>query len=218
MYDANQILQLADSFEQSCQEGLVKIARGKKPRGVVQIIVDDDFADDEKVIDLTGAIDFSYSAIMREMRQKADKEQVRLFLTLFKKEFDGALKKKIQKPERVALQNALVKFNKQHKVKCTKKLVKNAAVSELGEPTMVGQYLANIVRFTLNRLDPDKRALAVDKLKKKFYTFNAQEISQKNLPPTSSIGQSITFVKHVLFNQDPLYIREVINSLVSNLS
>jgi hypothetical protein len=88
----------------------------------------------------------------------------------------------------------------------------------LGEAALVGQYLANIVRFTLNRLPPDKRGMAVDRLRKKFYSFNAQEISQKNLPPTSSIGQSITFVKHVLFNQDPMYIREVLNHLVSNLS
>lgn len=212
MYNADQILQLASSYEKSCQEGLVK----KADR--IRVASDDANDAEEKVIDLTGAIDFSYSAIMREMRQKADKDQLRLFLTLFKKEFDNAVKKKLQKPEKIALQNSLVKFNKQHKVKCTKKLVKNATVSELGEAALVGQYLANIVRFTLNRLPPDKRVKAVDSLRRKFYSFNAQEISQKNLPPTSSIGQSITFVKHVLFNQDPLYIREVLNHLVSNLS
>jgi hypothetical protein len=172
---------------------------------------------EEKIIDLTKAEDFSFSAIMRQMRQEADEEEVRVFLTMFKKEFDSAVKRKLQKPEKIALQNSLVKFNKKYKVKCKKKLVKNAAVSELGDPVMVGKYLANIVKFTLNRIPIDQRANAVNSLRHKFYTFNADEISQKSLPPTSAIGQSITFVKHVLFNHDPHYIREVLNNIVSNL-
>jgi hypothetical protein len=171
----------------------------------------------EKVIDLTGAIDFSYSAIMREMRQHASKDQVRIFLTLFKKEFDKGVKAKLQKPEKVALQNSLVKFNKQYKVKCKKKLVKNAAISELGNPTLVGKYLADIVRFTLNKVPLDQKQAALDSLRKKFYSFNAEEISQKSAPPTSAIGQSITFVKHFLFNHDAQYIREVLNSIAGNL-
>ncbi len=246
MYDTDQILQMASNYENGCIEGLVKIARiHKLPGGKYRVLSekgknlgtcdskadavkrlreveyfkhhDDNDASEEKVIDLTGAVDFSYSAIMREMRQKASKDQVRVFLTLFKKEFDIAVKKKLQKPEKVALQNSLVKFNKSHPVKVKKKLVKNAAVSELSNPAMVGQYLSDIVRFTLTKLPPEKRAAAIDKLRKKFFTFNADEMSRKNLPPTSSIGQAITFVKHVLFNHDPRYIREVLNSLVSNL-
>lgn len=177
----------------------------------------EDSSSDEKVIDLTGAVDFAYSAIMREMRKEASKEQVRLFLTLFKKEFDNAVKAKLQKPEKIALQNSLVKFNKKHKVKCKKKLVKSAAVSELGDPVLVGKYLADIVRFTLNRLPLEKKFNALQSLKSKFYGFNADEIAQKDLPPTSAIGQSITFVKHVLFNHDAPYVREVINNIVSNL-
>src|SRR5574338_1036580 len=160
-------------------------------------------AEESSIIDLTGAVDFSYSAIMREMRQEASKEQVKYFLTLFKKEFDKAVKAKLQKPEKVALQNSLVKFNKKHKVKCKKKLVKNAAVAELGNPALVGKYLADIVKFTLNKLPLNDRAPAIEKLREKFYSFNADEMSQKTLPPTAAIGQSITFVKHVLINQNP---------------
>src|ERR1035441_6059216 len=112
---------------------------------------DDVAVADEKVIDLTDADDFSYSAIMRMMRKKAEKEQVKQFLTLYKNEFDKALKKNLQKPEKVALQNSLIKYNKLHKIKVKKKLVKSAAVSELGNPAMVGRYLADIVKFTLMR-------------------------------------------------------------------
>lgn len=248
MTNTDQILQLATSYEESCIQGLVKIARIRKlPGGKYRVLSekgknlgtsdtkgqavkrlrqveyfkhhDKSSADDEteKVIDLTKATDFAYSAIMREMRKNAPKEQVRLFLVMFKKEFDKAVKAKIQKPEKVALQNSLVKFNKKHKVKCKKKLVKNAAVSELGDPNMVGKYLADIVRFTIARIPLEKRQKAVDSLRKKFYTFNADEIALQDLPPTSGIGQSITFVKHVLFNQNPHYIRAVLNALVSNL-
>jgi hypothetical protein len=177
----------------------------------------DDNATDEKAIDLTDIDDFSYSAIMRKLRQKASTEQVRDFLKIFKAQFDRAVKKKLQKPEKVALQNTVVKFSKVHKLKLNKKFVKNAAVTELGAPAEVGRYLANIVRFILNRMEPDKRAKAMETLRNKFYYTNSNELAAKTSPPSAAIGQSITFVKHVLFNQQPEYIREVLNQLSANL-
>lgn len=200
MHDTQQLLKMAEDYYYNCLK-----------------VVGEDESSDDKVIDLMGAIDFSYSAIMREMRQHASKDQVREFLIGFKKEFDKAVKAKLQKPEKVALQNSLVKFNKKHKIKVKKKLVKNAAVSELGDPIQVGKYLADIVRFTLNRIPLEKRTKAIQSLRRKFYSFNANEISQKTMPPTSAIGQSITFVKHVLFNHDAHYVREVLNNIVRNL-
>lgn len=246
MYDTDQLLQLASQFEESCNEGLVKVARIRKlPGGKYRVLSekgknlgtsstkedavkrlreveyfkhkDENDAEEEKVIDLTGAVDFSYSALMREFRQHASKEQVREFLTFFKKEFDKAVKNKLQKPEKVALQNSVTKFGKKHKIKLKKKLVKNAAISELGDPQLVGKYLSDIVRFTLNRIPVENRQKALDSLRSKFYSFNANEISKKNLPPMSAIGQSITFVKHVLVNQAPEYVREVLNNLVRHL-
>jgi hypothetical protein len=246
MKTVHEILQLADAYEKRCFQGLVKNARIRKlPDGKYRVLSekgknlgtsdtkseaeerlrqveyfkhrDQNSADDSEEIDLRDADDFSYSAIMRKMREKASKEQVREFLKLFKVQFDKAVKNKLQKPERVALQNALIKFNKIHPVKLKKKLVKNAAVSELGDPVLVGKYLADIVRFTLNKMSPDKRTTAIENLRRKFYSFNVNEIANKNLPPSSAIGQSITFVKHVLFNHDAQYVRDVLNNLVRNL-
>jgi hypothetical protein len=246
MRTVNEILQLADAYEKECLRGLVKVARIRKlPGGKYRVLSekgknlgtsdtkgqavkrlrqveffkhkDKNDTDEKEVIDLMDADDFSYSAIMRKMRERASKDQVKEFLQLFKVQFDKAVKNKLQKPEKVALQNALIKFNKTHPVKVKKKLVKNAAVSELGDPILVGRYLADIVRFTLNRLPPDKRTNAIESLRRKFYAFNVNEIANKNLPPTSAIGQSITFVKHVLFNHDAQYVREVLNNLVRNL-
>jgi hypothetical protein len=249
MMDINHLLQLADSYANSCEQSLIKVAKIRKlPGGKYRVLSEKgknlgtfnskekakkrlrqveffkhedegnaEDSDKESFIDLTKASDFSFSAIMREMRKEADKEQLRLFLNIFKKEFDKGVKNKLNKPEKVALQNTVIKFNRKHKIKLNKKLIKNAAVSELGDAALVGKYLADIVRFTINRIPADRRQKAIDSLKKKFYTFNADEISQKDLPPTSSIGQSITFVKHVLFNHDSHYIREVLNNLVHYL-
>jgi hypothetical protein len=138
-------------------------------------------------------------------------------MRLFKKKFDKCLINKLQKPEKIALQNALINFNRQFKVKCKAKLVKNAALTELGDAALVGKYLANIVRFTINKISPQKREKVLHNLRAKFYGFNANDIANKKMPNSASIGQSITFVKNVLFNHDTQYIREVLNHLVHNL-
>ena len=247
MRTIDEIVQLADNFEQRCQDSLVKVAKIRKlPGGKYRVLSQkgknlgtfdsekaakkhlkqveyfkhldkSDAEDGASIIDLTDADEFAYSAIMRKMRQKASKEQVLTFLKLYKAEFDRAVKAKLKKPERVALQNALVKFSKLHKIKLSKKMVKSAAVSELGDSKAVGNYLAGIVRFILNRVPPDKRLQVRDRLKQKFYLMNADDIASKHLPDNAAVAQSITFVKHVLFNHDSNYVHEVINALVSAL-
>ena len=174
-------------------------------------------AEDEKEIDLTTADDFSYSAIMRKLRKDATKEQVLTFLQIFKKQFDKAIKDKLQKPEKVALQNAVLKLSKLYKVKLSKKMIKKAAISEVGDPSLVGKYLADIIRFTLNRIAPEKRKIAIAKLRQKIYNMNERQLAIKEMPPSSAMGQSITFVKHILFNHDAKYIRAVLNSITRNL-
>jgi hypothetical protein len=247
MKNIYEIIQIADNFEKYCQNSLVKVARIRKlPNGKYRVLsqkgknlgtfdserkakkhlseveyfkhLDKSHAEDGySVIDLTKADEFAYSAIMRQLRQNASKEQVKCFLKLFKLEFDRAVKNKLKKPDRVALQNALVKFDKIHKIKLDKKLIKNASVSELGDSKAVGAYLASIVNFVLNRVPPDKRLKARDHLKQKFALMGESEIASKHLPDSAVAGQSITFVKHVLFGHDGNYVREVLNSLVNSL-
>lgn len=247
MRNLDEITRLADNYQQCCQEYLVKVAFIRKlPDGKYRVLsqkgknlgtfdsekaakkhlkqveyfkhLDKSHAQDgESIIDLTDADEFAYSAIMRKMREKASKEQVRLFLKLYKAEFDRAVKAKLKKPEKIALQNAVVKFSKLHKVKLNKKMVRTAAVSELGDSRAVGAYLANIIHFILNRVPPEKRLLARDSLKQKFALMGESEIASKHLPDGAAIAQSITFVKHVLFNHDANYVREVLNALVNAL-
>lgn len=247
MTDINTILKLASVYENRCLNDLVKIARIRKlPNGKYRVLSQDgknlgtyksregakkrlkqveyfkhfdhSKADDSvKIIDLTDIDEFAYSAIMRKLRQKATPEQVKSFLHLFKQQFDKAVKGKIHKPEKVALQNTMVKFNKLHKIKLNPKMIKTAAVAELGNAEQVGKYLSDIVKFTLQRIPSEKRQHALDNLKQKFTALSAGEIASKQLPESSALGQSITFVKHVLFNHDAKYIRDVLNSLVRSL-
>ena len=177
----------------------------------------DDLGNPIKPIDLTGADEFSYSALMRKLRQEASPEQVKEFLKLFKVQFDRAVKNKIHKPEKIALQNAIIKFHKIHPVKLDKKMVKCAAVAELGNAESVGKYLSDIVKFILARLPMEKRPHAAEILRQKFSVMSENEIAGKNMPNAAVYGQAITFVKHVLFNQDANYIRDVLNSLSRNL-
>lgn len=247
MNNIDTLLQLAGAYENKCLLNLVKLAKIRQlPNGKYRVLsrkgknlgtyksrkgaekrlkqveyfkhFDHSKVDDNvHIIDLTDIDEFAYSAVMRKLREKANPEQVKQFLQLFKRQFDKAVKSKMHKPERLALQNTLISFNKIHKIKINKKMVKTAAVAELGNSEQVGKYLSDIVRFTLQRIPADKRMKAMDSLKHKFSVLSELEISSKQLPESSALGQAITFVKHVLFNHDAKYVREVLNSLVRNL-
>jgi len=243
--DIEQILQLATEYHQRCF-GLIKTAIIRKlPNGKYRVLSergknlgtfdskvqaehrlnqieffkhkDKSKAKDQTIIDLTDIDDFSYSAIMRKLRQKASKEQVKDFLKMFKKRFDESVKNKLQRPEKVALQDTLIKFNKLYPIKIKKKLIKSAAISELGDASLVGRYLADIIRFTLNRIPQERRQKAFNNLKNKFMMLDENDIAAKKLPPFAAMGQSITFVKHILFNQDAHYVREVLDAIVRAL-
>jgi len=168
-------------------------------------------------IDLTDIDDFSFSATLRKLRLQCSEEQVREFLEIYKKEFDKAMQKDLQKPDVVALQNSLVAFSKIYDIKLSRSIFKEAMVSELGNPILVGKYLSDIIKFTLTRISPERRQGAIESVRQKIYDMNENEISAKDLPASSSMGQSLTFVKHVLFNHDARYIREVLNNIVRNL-
>jgi len=247
MTDNNAILQLASVYEDRCLQSLVKLAKIRKmPNGKYRVLSQDGknlgtyrshegakkrlkqveyfkhfdhskAEDGTPIIDLTDIDEFAYSAVMRKLRQKGSPEQIRQFLTLYKQQFDKAVKGKLHKPEKIALQNTMVRFNKLHKVKLDTKMIKNATVAELGNAIQVGKYLSDIVKFTLQRLPLEKQQNAINKLKLKFSVINESEISSKQLPYSSAMGQAITFVKHVLFNHDTNYVRAVLNSLVREL-
>lgn len=167
------LLKSINNYENNCLESLAKIR--KLPNGDYRVLSekgknlgtfdskekassrlkqveffkhkDSHSADSKEKIDLTKMEDFSLSAAMRQLRQNGTKEQARTFLKIFKGFFDKAIKNKSQKPDQIALQKTFTKFNKLHPVKLDKELVKDAAISELGNPILVGKYLADIIIF-----------------------------------------------------------------------
>lgn len=236
----NQIHKAADVFYKKCQEltkeGFIK----KLPNGQYRVLSEKgknlgtyksmpeakkrlqqvEFFKHKKAsspIDLTKAEEFTLSSLMRQLNANASKEQVYEFLKIYKNIFDNSVENSVESPEKVALQNALVEFGKNNKVVISEDIIKNAAITELGNPQDVGKYLSNIIKFTLTRISPKNRQKAINRLKYKIYYLNESEIANKKMPASSSMGQSITFVKHVLFNHNSKYIREVLNNIVRNL-
>ena len=153
----------------------------------------------KKEINLSKLDEFTLSSILRELNKLKDKKPFKLFLKIFKLNFDKSIKNKVNHAEKIALQMAFMQLNKSYEVKIDNKLVKTAATLNLGDPILVGKYLSDIVKFILNRISPGKRQGAVNRLKEKFYYLNEYELSSKKMPASSAIGQSITFVKTVLF-------------------
>lgn len=169
------------------------------------------------VVDLTKADNFSYSAIMREINKCCSDEQIKMFLSLYKDCFEYAIENKLQKPEIVALQNALIEFNKEHKIKISPELVKSASITELGSPEDIGSYIANVIHFLMNKISFEKRNKAILNLKTKLSKMDANSLANKNMPNSAAIGQSITFVKNILFNHDPHFIKEVLKHVMNKL-
>jgi hypothetical protein len=194
--DTNTIVTLADNYYNYCNDSLIKIAIIKKlPNGKYRVMSHtgknlgtydskkqakerlrqveffkhkDSSNADDKIIDLKDADEFTFSAIMRKLNKICDKEQVYDFLKIYKSEFDNALKQNLQQPDKIALQNSIVNLSKKYKVKLNKDMVKNAAiVSELGDPAIVGKYLADIIRFTLNRISLERRPVSIQRVRTK---------------------------------------------------
>lgn len=243
----DKFIKIVDNYSSQCQQELIKQAKIKKlPSGEYRVLSKKnknlgtfdskekakkrlkqveyfkyldtlDAQDSRQEIDLTNLKEISFSALMRELNKKATKEQVHEYLKIYKLHFDEAIKNRLKKPEIVALKHSLVKFEKKYILNINKKLTKTAALDELGNPAIVGNYLANIVKFILNRISSNSRQNAISKLKNKFKALNVNELAMKKMPASSALGQSITFVKTVLFNHDPKYIRNVLDNLVRYL-
>lgn len=162
----------------------------------------------ETDLDLSEVDDLSLSSIMRELRKQNDDAAIQ-FLKLYKKCFDFLSCNVGEGIEDVCLKTALDLFKQFYNIKLEKTAVDNAQ--------LVGQYLANIIKFTVSRISTERRPKSIETLKGKLYRLNESELANKKLPASSSMGQAITFVKHVLFNHDPQYIRQVINYIVAYL-
>ena len=246
MINTDNILKLANSYYDYCNHIIVVAKIRKLPNGKYRVLsekgknlgtyktkneakkrlrqveyfkhVKASSSEDLKEVDFKSLKDFSLSAILRHLNKKNTKKQFLTFLNLYKQCFDELIKQDCNDPDKIALKLAYALFCQKFDVKENEKLVVTAqSANFLGDAVSVGKYLSEIVRFILNRISPGKRQKSIDKVKSKIYYLNENDISLKKMPVSSSLGQSITFVKTVLFNQDARYIREVLNNIVKNL-
>jgi hypothetical protein len=167
-------------------------------------------------VDLTKIEDFSYSAIMRKINKQLGEEGCKYFAQLYKDYFDQYLLNQEQDIEERSLSKTVKEFNKKYPVKISKKFVKVAAAN-LGDAATVARYLANIIKFTLTKISPQSRSGSLYKVKNKINQLDVNQISNKKMPASASMGQSITFIKHTLFGQDPQYIRAVLQYIMRYL-
>ncbi len=100
---------------------------------------------------------------------------------------------------------------------CAQRIHKMGEILNVGTPEAAGRGIADIVKFLMETVKPEKRHDYTYKLRDKIWHLNENEIAIKDLPPSSSMGQSITFIKTVLMGHDPRYIREVLKYIVVNL-
>ncbi len=94
--------------------------------------LDKSHVEDNVEVDLSKIKILSFSAFMRVLRRKAEKEQVRKFLEIYKKIFDNAIENKIKNPADVSLKNTLIEFDKICKIKLHPNLlsVKKSSIEE----------------------------------------------------------------------------------------
>lgn len=172
--------------------------------------------DDKEEIDLSEAEEVSYSAILRQLHKKYP-DKINEFMKTYLQCFEHCKYSGIEEYEKIALKQTLLSLNKKYQLKLPKAFKKLAQTMELDGSEKIGKYLANIVHFILQRISDKNRPMAKAKLKRKFLNLNIREIANKKMPASSAMGQSITFVKHVLFNHNEEYVRKVLYSLVKYL-
>ena len=150
----------------------------------------------------------SYSSVVRLLNDQYSKSTVDRFQKLFKENFDKLYLEGYEEPEDDALEQAISAVNI---------FKKKASAIEMGDPIFAGKKLSDLIRFLLRRIPEGKRQKAIQSMKKKIFMINEYDLSSKSMPPYSSMANSLTIVKNILLENEPEYIRMVLNSIVKNL-
>lgn len=166
----------------------------------------------------------TYSSFVRFLN-KNDEQLAILFIKIFKETFDNIILNNgydynLDKLEEKVLSKALSKFDETLKSEASQinKLVKIANTSiEMGDPNIAGKRLAEIIKFIFKRIKPESRPKIYAKMRDKILLLNPDEISNKKTPPTSSMGQALTFLKTVLIGNEPYYIRQILINIAKNI-
>jgi len=150
----------------------------------------------------------TYTSVIRSL--KNDKDLVKKFKEKYKEAFDHLFINGESDIDEKSLEEAL-------KVIEDKSILKNANAIPMGDPIIAGKSIADLIKFLMQKISEENRPKSLNNLKRKIQNLNEIEISSKQMPASSAIGQSILLIKHMLFSHSPQYVRAVLNSIASNL-
>lgn len=161
----------------------------------------------ETIIDLTDIDSFSLSAVMRKLNKQCDQQLVKEFLEIYFECFNK-LADDSENLEKDALKMALEEFSDEITLK------KEAA---LDNPDQISNHMVNIIHLLLEKIKPESRQAALMSVKSKLTAVDINDMSNKNMPASSAIGQSISFVKNVLFDKQPAFIKSVLVKVINKI-
>jgi hypothetical protein len=160
----------------------------------------------------SGKEEVTYSSLLRQIGKSHSPDILREFRRLFKEAFDQALLNNSENAEELAMQAGLEFLNG-----LDNSMQKAASAIEMGDPVYAGKYIAEIIKFLMRRISPERREKSLNGLRRKIYMLNETDIAQKKMPASSALGQAISLTKNLLMMHPSSYIREVINSIVRHL-
>ncbi len=80
------------------------------------------------------------------------------------------------------------------------------------------ESMFKIMQFMFYRVPDKHKQKFLARVRGKVTKINPVEISNKPLPPTAAIGQSIGLTKNLLFGLNPNFVQEVLSELVKLLA
>lgn len=103
-------------------------------------------------------------------------------------------------------------------MKSNYKIVKIAFNSiELNDPAAAGYTIAQTIKFLIRKIPFHKRPFVTQKIKQKIINLNESQISEKEIPTTAILGQTIALVKNLLNGNDAALIKNILINISRNL-
>lgn len=97
-------------------------------------------------------------------------------------------------------------------------LISKRAQKDQSPAKRTAESLFKIIEFAFYRVPPAERKRFFSRLRGKIIKLNPMDITSKEQPPASAVGQSITFAKHLLAGLRPAFVQQVLAELVAVIS
>lgn len=164
-------------------------------------------ANKEADIDLSETESFTLSGVMRQLNKQCSEKEIEQFLKIYFNNFNE-LTDTDKDFEKKCLVLSLKDFSKIVAIK------KQAATEP---PDVIADNLINIIHLLVTKIKSENQSKAIASIKQKLSTVSINDLATKNMPASSAIGQSISFVKQILFDKDPAYIKTILTKVIQKL-